>query len=257
MPSDPAAPDRGATCRVRSAVAPLLGEPRIAAPLTSQLLAGHLVTVHEQREAWWRVAGTDGYEGWTHAGYLEPARGDEAEWRLTTGAHVREADGRERWLPFGARLAPEARVLEGEALDPAACVDRYPPTPSAIVASARRWFQGTSYCWGGVTPWGADCSGFVQAILRLHGVPLPRDAWQQALVGAPIERDDVREADLRFFSDRADGRVTHVVLALDARHVVHSALARGGVAIERWDADDAVVARLRAQCTGARRIVPA
>jgi hypothetical protein len=35
--------------------------------------------------------------------------------------------------------------------------------------------------------------------------------------------------------------------------MVHSALLRGGTAVERLDATDAYVARLRAQCTGVHR----
>jgi cell wall-associated NlpC family hydrolase len=248
-------PRPGGYWRVHAAIAPLLGDARIAAPLTSQLLAGHVVVIDACAGAWCRVRGADGYMGWTHSGYLVPAAGDEASWRITTGARVRGADGREHELPFGARIAPDTHVLSGEVLTPAQCAAQHPPAAAPIAASARRWFTGASYCWGGVTPWGTDCSGFVQAILRLHGVALPRDAWQQALVGEPVARADAREADLHFFSDRGDGRVTHVALALDAETIVHSALARGGVAIERWERDDAVVARLRLEWVGARRVV--
>ena len=40
---------------------------------------------------------------------------------------------------------------------------------------------------GWLLPLRLDCSGFVQLVHRLHGVRLPRDADQQALVGNPIE----------------------------------------------------------------------
>jgi hypothetical protein len=255
MIPDPLFPEAGTVARVRAPLAPLLGEPRIAAALTSQLLAGQVVQLRRCDAPWCEVQGDDGYVGWTHAGYLEPASGDEARWRVTLGSRVREADGRERLLPFGARVAPDAELLDGEALGPEERAQRFPPSTHAIAASARRWFRGAGYTWGGVTPWGVDCSGLVQAIVRLHGVSLPRDAWQQAEVGEAIAREHARAADLHFFTDRADGRVTHVAMALDRETFVHSALARGGVRLEQWDDPDPVVRRLAAQHTGTRRVV--
>jgi hypothetical protein len=241
--------------RVRASVAPMLGEPRIASALTSECLAGHLLTPLERQGAWCRVRAEDGYEGWVHEGYLEAARGDERDWPVTTGARVRRADGRVRALPFGARVAPESLVLQGDVHDPGDLAQRFPREAPAVCHSAESWFIGAPYRWGGVTPWGTDCSGFVQAILRLHGVSVPRDAWQQARTGAPVAIEAVQPADLLFFSDREDHRVTHVALVLAAGRFVHSALGRGGISVEAWDADEPYVTRLRAQATGARRVV--
>jgi cell wall-associated NlpC family hydrolase len=242
--------------RVRASVAPLLGEPRIAAALTSELLAGHTLRVHGQSGDWWQVEGEDGYVGWTHAGYVEAATGDESDWPVTTGARVRRPDGRERALPFGARVSPDALVLAGEVFDPDERALRFPATREAIAHTAEQAFMGAPYRWGGVTPWGTDCSGFVQAVLRMHGVALPRDAWQQAALGEAVEIARVEPADLLFFSDREDRRITHVAMVLDGGRFVHSALGRGGVRVEHWEADDAYIQRLRAQCTGARHITP-
>jgi gamma-D-glutamyl-L-lysine dipeptidyl-peptidase len=243
--------------RVRASVAPLLGEPRIATALTSELLAGHTLRVLGQSGDWWHVEGEDGYAGWTHAGYVEAATGDESDWPVTSGARVRRPDGRERSLPFGARVSPEALVLSGEVFDPDERTLHFPATREALAHTAEQAFTGAPYRWGGVTPWGTDCSGFMQAVARMHGVSLPRDAWQQAAIGHAVEITSAEPADLLFYSDRDDHRITHVAMVLEGGRFVHSALGRGGVRIERWDADDPYVARLRAQCTGARRILPA
>ena len=58
-----------------------------------------------------------------------------------------------------------------------------------------------------------------------------------------------------FFSDREDRRVTHVGIATGDGRMVHSGLARGGVAIETMAAGDAYTARLREQITGVRRVI--
>src|SRR5437867_1504792 len=42
-------------------------------------------------------------------------------------------------------------------------------------------FRGVPYLWGGRTPLGFDCSGFVQQVMSGHGVELPRDAHEQFL----------------------------------------------------------------------------
>lgn len=257
MPTSVRPLESGETARVRAAIAPMLSTSRIASVLTSQCAAGQVVSLLERDGDWWRVRSADAYEGWMHAGYLEAARGDENDWPMTTGAVVREADGRVRALPFGARVAPEAMLMSGDAYDVDERFERFPADGSAIAMSAETWFAGASYLWGGVTPWGCDCSGLVQAVAALHGVPLPRDAWQQALVGVEVSAAEVQAADLVFFSDREDRRITHVGMALDEKRMVHSALARGGVAVEVLADGDAYLARLRAQVVAVRRVLGA
>ncbi|HYW30139.1 MAG TPA: C40 family peptidase [Gemmatimonas sp.] len=251
--------DPAAQFTVRAAIAPLLGDPRASAPLTSQLLAGETVRVFETRGDWRRVAGEDGYEGWMHHGYLDAAVGDEPSRRVSLGCIVRDSVALARPLPLGARLRPEAELLDGAFALPQDLPTRFGFDPETIGHSSESLFAGASYLWGGVTPWGCDCSGFVQRVFRLHGVSLPRDAWQQALSGIGTSTSALEEhspGDLLFFSDN-DKRVTHVGIALSGARMVHSSLTRGGIAIERMDSAEPYVSRLRDQCTGVRRVHPA
>ncbi len=222
---------------VKSALAPLFGEPRVSSALTSQLLAGEVLAVLEQRGDWLHVRGPDAYEGWTHRGYLVPTQGDEAAWHVSLGCVVRRASGVQA-LPLGARFAAECEVVSGEWLPIDALPEHFPANVEAVVNTARRFFTGTSYCWAGITPWGVDCSGLVQRCYALHGVALPRDAWQQAEATqcASVDLHAPHAAgDLLFFSDREDRRITHVGLATGDGGMVHSALRRGGVVEERPD----------------------
>lgn len=227
---------------VVAAVAALHSEPKISSTQISQYLAGAGLVVLEDLRDWLFVRGADGYEGWMHQGYLTRLRsallrhsGRSA--RISLGAVVRDRAGTKRELPLGAALAPDDLVEAGEVVSPDELVGRFPSAPDAIARTAERYFVGTSYQWGGVTPWGADCSGFVQATYALHGVTLPRDAWQQALEGTDVGRDatGLAPADLLFFSDRPDRHVTHVGLALGDDRMAHVALGRGGFALERLD----------------------
>lgn len=251
-------PDAATRWYVRATVAPLIGEARISGSMTSQLIAGAVLSMLERQGDWLRVRCADGYEGWTHIGYLAPSNGGEATWRLSLGCTVREANGVVRSLPLGARLTPSAEVVSGDAIDATEQSSRFPHDAHAIAHSAATLYSGASYLWGGVTTNGCDCSGFVQQVFALHGITLPRDAWQQALVGTPLHVDaaaDHAPGDLLYFSDRDDQRITHVGIALGDGRMVHSALRRGGISIDQMDADDEYVARLRAQCVGVRRVV--
>jgi len=242
---------------VRAAVAPLLSDARMSLALTSQLVSGEVVQLVDGRGDWLSVRGADGYEGWTHVGYLMPYVGSEATWRLSLGCVVVDAHGARMALPLGARIIPGGTVIDGESIAADERAARFPRAAGAIAESARTLFEGTSYQWGGVTPWGADCSGLVQRVFALHGVPLPRDAWQQAEASTVVEENAAAlhaPGDLLFFSDREDRRITHVGIALGDGRMVHSAVARGGVAVEPMSAGDAYTAKLRAQCTGVHRV---
>jgi hypothetical protein len=161
-------------------------------------------------------------------------------------------------LPLRAYLAADDQVMGGEAVEVAELPQRFPCEASAITRTARRFFEGASYLWGGVTPWGADCSGLVQTTFALHGVSLPRDAWQQASVGQTVDTDplDAREGDLLFFSDRDDCHITHVAIALGNAGIVHLALGRGGFGVEQLDAaNDPYVTSLVERFACARRVL--
>ena len=246
---------------IRSAIAPLFAEPRVSSVQISQLLAGHPVELLEERDAWWCVRGVDLYEGWMHRGYLlasDPTlESASSNARLSLGCVI-VRDGMRHALPLGARLAAADQVTSGETIALELQREHFPREASAITRTARCYFEGTSYLWGGVTPWGADCSGLVQSVFALHGRPLPRDAWQQASEGEPAESDPLaaHEGDLLFFSDRVDQHVTHVAIALGGGGIVHLALGRGGFAVENLAArEDAYVSALLERFVGARRVL--
>jgi cell wall-associated NlpC family hydrolase len=250
---------------VRTPIAPLHGEPRIASQMISQQLAGHRLSVFDEEGDWICVRGADEYEGWMHTGFVArtPATGarqSRTTPRISLGCTTRASSGRDagRALPLRAILAPDETLATGEAIDGDDRARRFPLDPVGIVDSAKRFFAGTSYLWGGVTPWGADCSGLVQSVFALHGLQLPRDAWRQAERGADAGRDigELRAADLLFFTDREDGRVTHVGIAAGGARMVHLALGRGGYAVERLgDRNDPYVEKLRQRFLFARRLI--
>jgi gamma-D-glutamyl-L-lysine dipeptidyl-peptidase len=250
---------------VCSPVAPMHSEPRVATQMISQQLAGHYVEVLDEEGDWLRARGADRYEGWMHKGFLaraerelnSAARSLDGD-RVSLGCVSRTHAGVARALPLAALLSPEEVVESGEVIETASVAGRFPREPAAVARTALERFMGTSYLWGGVTPWGADCSGLVQTSFALHGVQLPRDAWQQAELGRDAGSDvgELVAGDVLFFTDREDRRITHVGIALGNRQMVHLALGRGGYAVERLsDRRDPYVQRLRERFVCARRLL--
>lgn len=254
-----AAPGRAA---VRAPLAPMYDRPIPSAVQTSQRLAGFEVDLLKNDGDWFLARGTDGYEGWMHRAYLSPApsagaRRSSQIVRVSLGCVTRSAAGDRRALPLGARLSPDEIIRSGEVVDQPQLPVKFPRTAMAITRSAKEYFEGAPYLWGGITPWGADCSGFVQTVYGLHGVALPRDAKQQAEIGDAVTSIDKLEVgDLAFFSDAGDGVVSHVAIALGEGRVAHVALGRAGFHIENLgDRRDSYAKQLAERFVCARRVL--
>lgn len=248
-----------------AAIAPMLCEPDVKTTQASQLLHGHIAEILDRQGLWLKARGADSYEGWVHQGYVVtvpdpvPSPSDTG-WDdprpLSLGCTVRDDKGATRKLPLGALITEGEERFSGLAMTLEERRHSFPPKADSITASAMTFFEGTSYEWGGVTPWGCDCSGLVQSSFRLHGVGLPRDAWMQAGSGVLIEGlADLQPADLLFFSDEPEGKITHVAISLGEMRVVHLALGRGGYAVDDLECGDEYTDLLLKRFRFARRVL--
>jgi cell wall-associated NlpC family hydrolase len=61
-------------------------------------------------------------------------------------------------------------------------------------------YLGTPYVYGGASPGGFDCSGFVMYVFAQVGVTLPHNAAAQYGYGTPVSRDQLQPGDLVFFN---------------------------------------------------------
>ena len=74
----------------------------------------------------------------------------------------------------------------------------------AILATAAR-YRGTRYVFGGTSPSGFDCSGYVQYVFARHGIQLTRTADTQAKEGVFVPRAKLQPGGLVFFTTYAKG----------------------------------------------------
>jgi peptidoglycan DL-endopeptidase CwlO len=69
---------------------------------------------------------------------------------------------------------------------------------AAVMAIAAR-YKGIAYIYGGTTPAGFDCSGYVRYVMAQVGVSLPRTSSEQRAATTRISRSEAQPGDLVFF----------------------------------------------------------
>jgi peptidoglycan DL-endopeptidase CwlO len=121
-----------------------------------------------------------------------------------------------------ARLASRENTVSDETVVGAAAttaegVSVAPPSQYGGVAGVAMQYLGTPYVWGGSSPGGFDCSGFVMYVYSQVGVSLPHNAAAQFSSGVPISSDQLEPGDLVFF----DG-LGHVGLYIGGGQFVHA-----------------------------------
>ncbi len=78
---------------------------------------------------------------------------------------------------------------------------RFTGVSSANLMKSSAELVGTPYVFGGQTPGGIDCSGYVLFVYSQFGVDLPHSVYQQAKLGTKISVEEALPGDLVIFND--------------------------------------------------------
>jgi len=244
--------------------------------MVSQALLGTPVRILKKSGGWFLVQMPDRYVGWTDDDAI--VRTDSAgmaEWRgskrfiylplsgtgtdpeskeavtdLVAGNILKQVETNSLTtlleMPDGRQLL----IPASEGMDFDLWKKRADPSPTTICNSARS-MMGRPYLWGGTSPKGMDCSGFVKTAYFMNGLILARDASLQFLHGIPTEPtagyEKLKVGDLVFFGRKADAdrpaRATHVGLYLGNGNYINSS---GYVRLNSFDPSQKIYSKARA-----------
>lgn len=103
-----------------------------------------------------------------------------------------------------------------------------------IVEYAKQ-FVGNPYVWGGTSlTKGADCSGFVQSVLKKFNITVSRTSRSQAGDGKKISANELQPGDLVFYAN-SSGTINHVAMYIGDGKVVHASSPKTGIKISNYN----------------------
>ena len=96
-----------------------------------------------------------------------------------------------------------------------------PQGDNEIINTAKS-FLGTPYQWGGTSPSGFDCSGFVQYVLAENGKSVPRTSQEQFAGGQAVDKSNLQAGDLVFYNWSGGTEATHVGIYEGNGKMIHA-----------------------------------
>ncbi|NOV04643.1 C40 family peptidase [Paenibacillus planticolens] len=154
------------------------------------------------------------YQGNTYVPlrFITETFGSPIEWNEANQIAIVDVDGKSHkpaWIaPPPAPKAAAAPVV--------------PSVTEQIIQTANA-YMGVPYVWGGTTPNGFDCSGFVRFVYQAKGIDLPRtSAEMHSEAGTRVT--DLKIGDLVFFASKT---VNHVGIYLGNDQFISATTSRG------------------------------
>ena len=206
-------------------IAPMRAESSDKSEIVSQLLYGESADILEVKDNWTKIkTHYDNYEAWMDTKQISPVSDEFVVSRKRN--LVKE--------PFQSTMTESGKVLlsMGSEVNFETTAPTRGRDLSESIVNCAKEFLNVPYLWGGKSFFGIDCSGFTQIIYKIHGIKIPRDAYQQAEIGDALTFiEEAKPGDLAFFENK-EGRIHHVGIILADQKIIH---AHGKVRIDSLD----------------------
>ncbi|MCM1150057.1 MAG: NlpC/P60 family protein [Butyricicoccus sp.] len=258
----------------------LRAEPSLEGSVKLLVPGGAFVLVEEQSNGWSKIA-YNGVSGYVSSNYISfagnadgvygfaatvagndvrmrsgPSTSDSIIGRFDEGAALTVTGVDGNWLKV-ATESGAGGYIRSDLLSYAAAAGESAAAARAVEASlgeqivaTAKEYLGYRYVWGGMSPAGFDCSGFVNYVYKQHGYSMNRVAQSiYSNDGVNVEKDSLQPGDLVFFGYSGTS-VTHVGLYIGDGQMIHASTYNTGVIIS--DLSDSYYTRMY---VGAKRII--
>jgi hypothetical protein len=216
-------------------IIPLRKEPSEPSEMVSQIIFGELVIIEDDKNGWLHIRIVyDNYEGWVDKKQITEL--EESEFNRLNKAPcqyskdlieiIQEINGNIIPIIYGStiRLFEDGNfTLSGRKFKYEGQLSHIKPEfkVESLIEDAML-FRNAPYLWGGKSPFGLDCSGFIQSVFKANGIKLLRDSGQQSTQGETISLlDEAMPGDLVFF-DNDEGEINHVGLIVGTQKIIHA-----------------------------------
>lgn len=208
----------------------------------SQVIMGEKVEVLETINSFVKIQASDGYVGYVNNdaiveaenvkdiviikeplvnAYFEPSVKSKLVYTLPIGSILINGMRKENGYQLVKNFSGDNFYIQENTFIETQFPFRYQKQNCKNILKTALQFLNVPYFWGGKTPFGFDCSGFVQTVFALNGYNLKRDAYMQAEMDifGTVDITDLKPCDLIFFGK---DRINHVAIFIGSDRFIHA-----------------------------------
>jgi len=224
-------------------------QPSTTAAVKGKLKLGDQVLVAEQSDGWYKIR-YNNEDFYVCSDYIDLLSGDAAPDKTAgvvsgsvvnlretadmngkvlakyqKGTRLTVTDITGEWL--AVTVGSVSGYMHSDYVSLAGGASAAPAVPGDPAAEALLDFAyqnlGVGYKAGGETPSGFDCSGFTRYVFKNFGISLTHSATAQSTEGTPVEKGDLKPADLVFFKNPDNSSaIGHVGIYVGNNSFIHA-----------------------------------